>query len=68
MITIKDNTGTSTIHITNVNGGQDNVPYELYEYEIGRINDKIDNFDELNNLIPRETVEAELYKIKNKMF
>lgn len=68
MITIKDNTGTSTIHIPNTGGGDDYITSGVYEFEIGRINDKIDNFDELNNLIPRESVEEELNNIKNKIF
>ena len=68
MITIKDNTGTSTIHIPNTGGGDDYITTGVYEFEIGRINDKIDNFDKLNDLVNKELAQAELNNIKNKIF
>lgn len=67
MITIKDNTGTSTIHIPNTGGGDDYITTGVYEFEIGRINDKIDNFDKLNDLVNKELAQAELNNIKNKI-
>lgn len=67
MITIKDNTGTSTIHLPNTGGGDDYITTGVYEFEIGRINDKIDNFDKLNDLVNKELAQAELNNIKNKI-
>ena len=64
MITIKDNTGTSTLHITN-NGGSDYVPTVVYELEIGKINTKLDKHNTLDNLVTKEQVQEELDKIRD---
>ena len=64
MITIKDNTGTSTLHITN-NGGSDYVARNVYELEIGKINTKLDNYSTLDYLVTKEQLKEELDKISN---
>ena len=64
MITIKDNTGTSTLHITNT-GGSDYVARNVYELEIGKINTKLDNYSTLDNLVTKEQVKEELDKLRD---
>lgn len=64
MITIKDKTGPSTLHITNT-GGDDYVSTVVYESEIGKINTKLDNYNNANNLVTKEQVKEELDKLIN---
>lgn len=63
MITIKDKTGPSTLHITNT-GGDDYVSTVVYELEVNQIDNKIKQFNKFNNLVTKEEVQKELDKIK----
>lgn len=63
MITIKDKTTSSTLHITNT-GGDDYVSTVVYELEVNQIDNKIKQFNKFNNLVTKEKVQKELDKIK----
>lgn len=66
MILVVDKTSTSTVHIPN-NGKQaeDYVTAGLYEFEIGKINTKLDNYGNFDELAEREQIYSELNNLKD---
>lgn len=65
MILVVDKTSTSTVHLPN-NGKQaeDYVTAGIYQSEIDKLNDKIDNYNRLDELMNKELAQAELDRIK----